>query len=192
VSGTVHIGEAGAGNSLARRGQTFPRTAKLLKHPSFDAVYKGGQRHFSSLMTVFFLRRNAPQPASSNASGSSPHVPSPDMSSPDTPSPDTPSPNVLCSAGSSTGRRQVGNASLDQLNGSRIGFTVGRVLGGSVERNRIRRRMREAVRLNLDLLGAPVDVVINPKKAALTAEFPRIVQEVQRAFAVIEKKIGSR
>src|SRR5690242_10545966 len=30
--------------------------------------------------------------------------------------------------------------------GPRIGFTVGKVLGGAVDRNRIKRRMREAVR----------------------------------------------
>ena len=31
----------------------------------------------------------------------------------------------------------------------RVGFTVGKVLGGAVERNRIRRRTREAVRFHL-------------------------------------------
>jgi len=30
--------------------------------------------------------------------------------------------------------------------------------------------------------------VINPKKAVLKAEFPKLLEEVQRAFAVIEKK----
>jgi ribonuclease P protein component len=171
VSGTVHIGDTRAANPSARRGKSFPRTAKLLKHPCFDAVYKGGLRHFSGLMTVFFLRRDAPQASTSNEVGASA--------------------NGLCSAGPSTRRGRVRDPFLHVPSGPRVGFTVGRVLGGSVERNRIRRRMREAVRLNLDLLSVPVDVVINPKKAVLTAEFPRIVEEVRKAFGVIEKKVGS-
>src|SRR5207237_998616 len=35
--------------------------------------------------------------------------------------------------------------------GSRVGFTVGRVLGGAVARNRIMRRLREALRSRLPL-----------------------------------------
>jgi ribonuclease P protein component len=70
--------------------------------------------------------------------------------------------------------------------GPRVGFTVGRVLGGAVQRNRMRRRLREAVRLHLAQLGAPVDVVINPKKSVLTAEFGELIQEVGRAFQLIQ------
>jgi ribonuclease P protein component len=77
--------------------------------------------------------------------------------------------------------------------GPRIGFTVGRVMGGSVVRNRIRRRLREAVRLNLAQLlvpsPQPVDVVINPKKSALAAEFIRLKSEVADAFRVIAQNL---
>ena len=73
--------------------------------------------------------------------------------------------------------------------GPRVGFTVSRVMGGSVVRNRIRRRLREAVRLNLAHLlvpaPQPVDVVINPKKPALTAEFTKLSSEVADAFRAI-------
>lgn len=72
--------------------------------------------------------------------------------------------------------------------GVRVGFTVGKGLGGSVIRNRIRRRLREAVRMSLAGLSVPVDVVINPKKSALTAEMPKLKQEVSSAFAAIEKQ----
>ena len=71
--------------------------------------------------------------------------------------------------------------------GPRIGLTVGRALGGSVDRNRIKRRMREAIRFHLMDLVAPVDVVINPKKFVLTAEFSQIEQEVKRAFEVVQR-----
>ena len=73
-------------------------------------------------------------------------------------------------------------------NGPRVGLTVGRVLGGAVERNRIKRRLREAVRHNLGTLPGGVDVVINPKKSALTAEFVILHNEVARAFQVIGEK----
>src|SRR5215813_4768144 len=68
---------------------------------------------------------------------------------------------------------------------ARVGFTVGRVLGGAVERNRIKRRLREAVRLERAKLTAIVDVVINPKKSAMTVEFEVLREEVARAFGVI-------
>ncbi len=70
----------------------------------------------------------------------------------------------------------------------RIGFTVGRVLGGAVDRNRIKRRMREAVRANLPALTANVDVVFNPKKSVRTVDFEVVKAEVARAFSVIQEK----
>lgn len=70
--------------------------------------------------------------------------------------------------------------------GPRVGLTVGRVLGGAVERNRIKRRLREAVRASLKNLGLAVDVVINPKKSALRADFAVLREEVARAFQKIQ------
>jgi RNase P protein component len=37
-----------------------------------------------------------------------------------------------------------------------------------------------------------VDVVINPKKSVLTADFPVVLEEVSRAFDVIVKKLGEK
>ena len=71
--------------------------------------------------------------------------------------------------------------------GMRVGFTVGRVLGGATERNRMKRRLREAVRLTRPFPGAGVDVVINPKKSLLAVDFEALLNEVRRAFVVIEK-----
>src|SRR5580658_7397713 len=58
--------------------------------------------------------------------------------------------------------------------GPRVGLTAGRVLGKAVERNRIKRRMRQAVRLSLGLLTRDVDVVLHPRRSVLTAEFARL------------------
>jgi len=117
------------------------RLGRLLKHSDFDRVYKQGRRHFSSHMTLFYLR----QPE-----------------------------GVL------------------PENSARVGFTVGRLLGGAVDRNRIKRRLREAVRLRRSVLKGPVDVVINPKKSVLTVAFAVLLEEVGRALDVIAKKLGEK
>ena len=135
----------------AKAGGAFPRgfsrSGRLLKHSDFERVYKQGRRHFSSHLTVFYLRQ---------AEGA------------------------------------LLGADLPKI-GPRVGFTVGRVLGGAVERNRIKRRLREAVRQRRAVLqGAgvcSVDVVINPKKSVLTEKFSVVLEEVGRALEVIAKKL---
>ena len=74
--------------------------------------------------------------------------------------------------------------------GLRVGFTVGRVLGGAVQRNRMKRRLREAVRLTRPVTAASADVVINPKKSLLTVDFQDVVKEVKRAFDVIQQNLS--
>jgi ribonuclease P protein component len=71
--------------------------------------------------------------------------------------------------------------------GPRIGFTVGRALGGAVDRNRMKRRLREAVRMHYPGSDIAVDVVINPKKSLLKAEFSELLKQIERAFDVIRK-----
>ncbi len=75
--------------------------------------------------------------------------------------------------------------------GLRIGLTVSRALGGAVDRNRLRRRMREAVRMTRPLAAPAIDVVINPKRLVLKTEFQVLVKEVDRAFeTVLRKSVG--
>ncbi len=74
----------------------------------------------------------------------------------------------------------------------RVGFTVGRALGGAVDRNRMKRRLRESVRLCRPSTSPAVDVVINPKKSVRTAEFSILLGEVSRAFTVIAQKLAEK
>jgi ribonuclease P protein component len=70
----------------------------------------------------------------------------------------------------------------------RVGITVGRAMGKSVVRNRIKRRVRAAVAQNLERLTRPLDLVINPKKVVLEIKFQQLCSEVARAFDVVDKK----
>jgi ribonuclease P protein component len=74
--------------------------------------------------------------------------------------------------------------------GPRVGFTVGKAIGNAVARNRVRRRLREGVRLHRSDLLAPVDIVINPKRSALIAQFSDLENQIRRAFEVVGKSIG--
>ena len=73
---------------------------------------------------------------------------------------------------------------------SRAGFTAGRALGGAVVRNRVKRRLREAVRA---LSLAPGwDLVLNARRGAAEAEYRRLYESVAdlawRAGVTLEAK----
>lgn len=75
--------------------------------------------------------------------------------------------------------------------GPRVGLTAGKVLGNAVKRNRIKRRMREAVRLHCPELTASVDVILHPRRTVLEAEFSQIEREVARAFRAVQSGVSS-
>ncbi len=62
----------------------------------------------------------------------------------------------------------------------RVGLTVGKVLGKAHERNRIKRRMREALRRHVDLLSTGFDLILHPRRSVLTVEFAKLEAEVVR------------
>ena len=68
----------------------------------------------------------------------------------------------------------------------RVGLTVGKVMGKAVDRNRIKRRMREAVRKNLLSLQSPVDVVLHPRRSVIDLEFATLEREVGNVFRAIQ------
>jgi ribonuclease P protein component len=65
----------------------------------------------------------------------------------------------------------------------RVGFTVTKKVGNAVERNRIRRRLREVVKLSSPTPMRPGhDYVLIGRRAALNAPFERIKEEFDRAL----------
>ncbi len=68
----------------------------------------------------------------------------------------------------------------------RVGFTVTKKIGNAVVRNRIRRRLREAIRLARGLCTADGhDYVMVARKEALAMPFAELAGEIDRAFAKI-------
>jgi ribonuclease P protein component len=63
---------------------------------------------------------------------------------------------------------------------TRVGLTVGKVLGKAIERNRIKRRMREALRRHLNLLPEGFDLIFHPRRNVLTMEFLQLEAEIVR------------
>ncbi len=64
--------------------------------------------------------------------------------------------------------------------GPRVGLTAGKVLGKAYQRNRIKRRMREALRRHVDLLPAGFDLILHPRRIVLTLEFAKLEAEIVR------------
>jgi ribonuclease P protein component len=65
----------------------------------------------------------------------------------------------------------------------RMGFTVSKKVGNAVERNRVRRRLREIVRLSgPGRMQTGHDYVLVGRKAALKAPFDKIAEEFDGAL----------
>ena len=62
----------------------------------------------------------------------------------------------------------------------RIGLTAGKVVGKAHERNRMKRRMREALRRHVDLLPVGCDLIFHPRRTILTLDFAKLEAEIVR------------
>ncbi|MGH9770810.1 MAG: ribonuclease P protein component [Candidatus Acidiferrales bacterium] len=61
---------------------------------------------------------------------------------------------------------------------SRFGWSIKKTLGTAVRRNRIRRRLREIVRLHRQEIAQGWDIVIHPRSSVATAHFSDLVEEL--------------
>ncbi|MGZ3402121.1 MAG: ribonuclease P protein component [Phenylobacterium sp.] len=66
---------------------------------------------------------------------------------------------------------------------ARVGFTATKRIGGAVERNRAKRRLREAARLLLPELASPgFDYVFVARGGVTTRPWPRLLDDVKSAL----------
>jgi len=78
-------------------------------------------------------------------------------------------------------RRRSFNGMVEVYLPPRIGFTISRKNGNAVKRNRIRRRLREAVRLGVqDCLVPGYDYVIVARPDILTLPFAELIVELRQ------------
>lgn len=70
----------------------------------------------------------------------------------------------------------------------RLGITVTRKVGGAVERNRIKRVMREIFRRHRARLAPPLDLVVNPRRAFLDKTSNELEEEFLKTFARLARR----
>jgi ribonuclease P protein component len=153
-------------NSSSQPDQRQPRRqtlrgARLLKHADYQRAYAASRKRQSASMSWFLAPQPPAGPAANPLAG---HPGGEDLS---------PHPNEQ--------RSLVGDPeSPGTPAGPRVGFTAGKVLGKAHERNRIKRRLKEALRRHLDLLPPGCDLILHPRRAVLTLDFAKLEAEMAR------------
>jgi ribonuclease P protein component len=71
---------------------------------------------------------------------------------------------------------------------TRVGFTVTKKTGNAVERNRIRRRLRELVRLSTIGMKAGHDYVLIGRRTALNAPLDKMTDDLTHALKRLHRK----
>jgi ribonuclease P protein component len=63
---------------------------------------------------------------------------------------------------------------------TRIGISISKRIGNSVKRNKLKRRVREAIKENAPLLPAGMDIVIVARRGPSEASFQEIEEDIKQ------------
>jgi len=130
---------------------------RLLRRADYEAVYGAGQRRSSPQFAVFF---RAQQTLQCEPLGREP-------------------------AASRVKTKATVNDNRGSSSISRFGISVKKALGGAVQRNRIRRRIREILRRNRTEIPSGWDIVIHPRRSVAQAPFAPLEVELVRLLRSI-------
>jgi ribonuclease P protein component len=156
--------------SRKRAGQAGPQGRKphrLTRRADYVAAAKGRRFHSASLSVQAFQR----QPATEGQAV----------------------PGIQAEAEAEGGNAGFGN---DRVASARFGLTVSRKVGNAVVRNRVKRRLREALKRIEATAGLPGgdaapapgwDYVIVARTPALTQPFDRLVDEIASDIAAVHR-----
>ena len=76
------------------------------------------------------------------------------------------------------------------LGTSRLGLSVSRKVGNAVQRNAVRRRLREAFYAALPGISGDLDLVVSARPAAAEATFDELREELARALRRLDRSNG--
>ncbi len=71
----------------------------------------------------------------------------------------------------------------------RFGISTGRRLGGAVQRNRVRRRIREVLRRSPNRSGHGWDILIVVRPAAVDASFDELSAALERLLGTVRRSV---
>ncbi len=69
---------------------------------------------------------------------------------------------------------------------SRFAVITGRVVGGAVQRNKVKRRITSAIRSELSALNQPIDAVFRMRVSAIDCDYVVLLEAVRAAFARVK------
>ena len=74
----------------------------------------------------------------------------------------------------------------NDLKNSRFGWSIKKALGSAVQRNRIRRRLREILRVHRQEIETGWDIVIHPRSSVATAKFSVLTEELLKLLPTMK------
>ncbi|MCB9831983.1 MAG: ribonuclease P protein component [Planctomycetes bacterium] len=94
------------------------------------------------------------------------------------------------------GRRSIRNRDLTfcwrpaEGDRSRLGLSVGRRIGGAVERNRVKRVLREVFRHEAGTLARPLDLIVIPRAYHSAADHARMLSSFRHLARKLERELA--